>query len=77
MSINLPRGTGLSLILWINSIYTDQIHWLLSVQTYKPSHNLKNDSKFQRIIMNALALIVLSLTAIATAAPGDWRVYKG
>ena len=33
----------------------------------------KKDSNFNRIIMNTLALIILSLTAIATAAPGGWR----
>merc|ERR1712136_401431 len=37
----------------------------------------RNESKFQRIIMNALALIILSLTAIATASPQGWRQYKG
>merc|ERR1712240_76660 len=31
------------------------------------------DSNFNRIIMNTLTLIILSLTAIATAAPGGWR----
>merc|ERR1712136_2683 len=33
----------------------------------------QKDSNFNRIIMNTLALIVLSLTAIADAAPGGWR----
>ena len=51
----------------------DQIHGLSSVQSYKPFGYLKKDSNFNRIIMNTLALIILSLTAIATAAPGGWR----
>merc|ERR1712198_210457 len=33
----------------------------------------QKDSNFNRIIMNTLALIILSMTAIATAAPGGWR----
>merc|ERR1711872_14197 len=44
-----------------------------SVQSYNSHQYLQNDSNFQRIIMNALTLIILSLAAIATAAPGGWR----
>merc|ERR1712136_478096 len=44
-----------------------------SVQKNNSNQYLENDLNFYRIIMNALALIILSLTAIATAAPGGWR----
>merc|ERR1711997_1187497 len=37
----------------------------------------RNDSKSQRNIMNAFALIILSLAAIATASPQGWRQYNG
>merc|ERR1712212_107019 len=44
-----------------------------SVQSYNFHQYIKNDLNLIRIIMNALTLIILSLTAIATAAPGGWR----
>merc|ERR1711872_227398 len=44
-----------------------------SVQSYNSHQYLKKHSNIQRIIMNVLAFIIISLTAIATAAPGGWR----
>merc|ERR1739838_806561 len=45
-----------------------------SVQPDKSQETLKNHStRFNLIIMNSFAFVLLSLAAIATAAPGGWR----